>query len=139
MKVFLDTNILLDLLAPGRPCADISSTVVDGLFKNRHEIMVTTQSLVDIYYIAQRFGVTKLEIDVLTSWMLNHSNVRSINCFDLRLALEDINPDFEDNAQIVRAEDSNCDIFLTSDKKIIARGLESMLVLTPEQFVERMR
>ena len=139
MKVFFDTNILVDLLVPVRPSADASSSVLDELVKNRHEIVVTTQSILDVYYIAQGYSVSKTEIDVLTAWLLNHTNVRPIDCFDLRMALEYLNPDYEDYSQLSRAEGERCSVFLTSDKNILARGMDTMLVLTPEQFVERMR
>ena len=139
MKIFLETNILLDLLVAARPSADASATVMDEIVKSRIDIYVTTQSIVDIYYIARSYSVSKAEIDNLSLWLLNHTNVRSLDLFDLKLALEDPHPDFEDNAQIARAEDQRCDVFLTSDKKILSRDIDSMLVMTPEQFVERMR
>ena len=112
---------------------------MDEIVKSRIDIYVTTQSIVDIYYIARSYSVSKAEIDNLSLWLLNHTNVRSLDVFDLKLALEDPHPDFEDNAQIARAEDQRCDVFLTSDKKILSRDIDSMLVMTPEQFVERMR
>lgn len=139
MRIFFDTNTLLDVLIPGRPSKSASDTAMQIIKKCRYEIFVSTQSIIDIYYTAQRCHIDKEDVDIFTSWILDHANVRPIESYDLRVALEDIHPDFEDNVQIARAEDQHCDIFLTSDKKIIARDLESMLVLTPEQFVERMR
>lgn len=139
MKIFMDTNVLLDFVLEGRPRNATVQIIFDSLKANRIETIVTTQSILDMVFVAEKEGQCKTMTDIFVNWMLNHFNVRPIESYDLRVALEDIHPDFEDNVQIARAEDQHCDIFLTSDKKIIARDLESMLVLTPEQFVERMR
>lgn len=139
MKIFMDTNVLLDFILDGRQRNATVQIIFDSLKANRIETFVTTQSILDMVFVAEKEGQCKTMTDVFVNWMLNHFNVRPIESCDLRIALENTNSDFEDNAQIARAEDQHCDIFLTSDKKILARGLETMLVLTPEQFVERMR
>ena len=139
MKLFLDTNILLDFILTGRSRNETVQVIFDFLKSSRIETFVTTQSILDMVYIAEKEGQGKSKTDFFINWMLNHFNVRSLDVFDLKLALEDPHPDFEDNAQIARAEDQRCDVFLTSDKKILSRGIDSMLVMTPEQFVERMR
>lgn len=139
MKVFLDTNIILDLLVPGRPCCDTSATIMHQLLSYRHEIVITTQSVIDAYYSSQRYHISKGDIDFLIEWLMNKTNIRYIDIFSLRFALRVGHPDFEDSAQISCAENEGCDIFLTSDAGILARGIETMLVLTPAQFLERMK
>ena len=138
MKIFLDTNVILDLLEPKRPGAE-SSTILYQLARDKHiEVFVSTQSIIDSYYIGGNFGVPKEEIDSLSNWMLDHFNVRAIDCFDMKQAVLSPNPDVEDNAQLFLAEDSGCHCFVTHDKGILSREEEGgMFLLSPEQFVAR--
>lgn len=140
MKIFLDTNVILDLLEPERPGAE-SSAIIYQLAQGRQiEVFVSTQSIIDSYYIGGNFGVPKAEIDTLANWMMNHFNVRAIDCFDMKKAVSSPDPDVEDNAQIVLAEDAGCHCFVTHDKGILAREKEDgMLLISPEQLVARMQ
>ena len=139
MRIFLDTNVLLDLLAHERPAAAQSLTAVQVIKRCRFEPYVTTQSIIDARYTARRFHKSKEDIDTFTDWLLNNVNVRHIDCFSLRLALQGGHPDFEDSAQLACAEEEECDVFLTSDEGILARSVSPMLVMTPAQFIDRMR
>ena len=139
MRIFFDTNILLDVLIPGRSSGFASQTALQVIKRCHDEIFLSTQSLIDIYFTASKCHVDKEDIDSFTEWLLNFTNVRYIDSFCIRFALESGHPDFEDSAQIACAEDEECDVFLTSDKCILDRDIDSMLVMTPRQFVDRMR
>ena len=139
MRIFLDTNILLDVLVPGRSSGFASHTALQVIKRCRDEIYLSAQSIIDIYYTANKCHVDREDIDSFTEWLLNFTNVRFIDSFCIREALKAGHPDFEDSAQIACAEEEECDVFLTSDNGILGRGIDSMLVMTPEQFVDRMR
>ena len=139
MRIFFDTNILLDVLVPGRSSGFASHTALQVIKRCRDEIYLSSQSIIDVYYTAKRCHVDKEDIDSFTEWLLNCTNVCYIDSFCIRDALKSGHPDLEDSAQIACAEDEECDVFLTSDAGILARKLDSMLVMTPEQFVDRMR
>lgn len=140
MKVFLDTNILLDVLNDDRPCWKLSSLIMEEVKAHRIEAVVTTQSIVDSYYIAPKSGASKGVIDSFAQWLSDYVNVRPISVFDIQAAIRSGLPDFEDAAQVYCAEGENCDVFLTNDKRILQRNYgTSMLMLTPQQFVDKMR
>ena len=139
MRIFLDTNILLDVLVPGRSSGFASHTALQVIKRCRDEIYLSAQSIIDIYYTAHKCHVDREDIDSFTEWLLNFTKVRFIDSFCIREALKAGHPDFEDSAQIACAEEEECDVFLTSDNGILGRGIDSMLVMTPEQFVDRMR
>lgn len=86
-----------------------------------------------------RNNAPKEKIDRLTDWLMSHVNISHIDMFGIRSAVISPNPEFEDSAQIACAENEGCDIFLTSDAGILARDIGTMLVLTPAQFLERMK
>lgn len=51
MKLFLDTNVLLDILMDSRP-SHLESAVILGLGeKGAAQIVITTQSIVDAVYV----------------------------------------------------------------------------------------
>lgn len=139
MRVFLDTNVLLDLLIPSRPSAMDSLVAVQTIRRCRYEYYVTTQSILDLNFTAQRGHKSREDINGLIKWLLDYANVRHIDYFSLKIALESGHPDLEDSAQLACAEEEECDVFLTSDAGILARDIDYMLVMTPGQFIDRMR
>ncbi|MBO4476062.1 MAG: PIN domain-containing protein [Bacteroidales bacterium] len=139
MRVFLDTNVLLDLLIPIRPSAMDSLVAVQTIRRCRYEFFVTTQSILDLNITARRGHKSQEDIDVLIKWLLDFANVRHIDCFSLKVALESGHPDLEDSAQLACAEEEECDLFLTTDKCILERDVTPMMVMTPGQFIDRMR
>ena len=139
MRIILDTNVLLDLLIPVRPSALDSLVAVQTIRRCHYEFFVTTQSILDLNFTAQRSHKSREDIDSLIKWLLNLANVRHIDCFSLKLALESGHPDLEDSAQLACAEDEECDVFLTSDTGILSRDIKSMMVMTPTQFIDKMR
>ena len=139
MRVFLDTNIILDVLVPDRKSASSSSIIFQQVKQGKLEAFVATQSIIDTYYISSQFDVKKEEADHLTLWMTAYLNIRSITEADIRSALRIASSDFEDDALLTHAEIEQCDIFVTNDKKILKRNnLGPMRIMRPEQFVELM-
>ena len=137
MRIFLDTNVLLDFVQDGRPNNETVKLLLDLINKKHQEAYLTTQSILDLVYVGSKIDYAKTMVFV--SYLLKSYNVSHIDSFSLKLALESGHPDFEDSAQLACAEDEECDVFLTSDNGILSRGIDSMLVMTPGQFVDRMR
>ena len=137
MRIFLDTNVLLDYVQAERPNNEIAKILFELISKNHLEPYVSTQSVIDMVYVLSK--IDKVKTMVFVNYLLNNANVRPIDCFSLRIALNSGHPDFEDSAQLACAEDEECDVFLTSDAGILAREVDTMLVMTPGQFLDRMR
>ena len=137
-KIYLDTNFLLDILIKDRPGSDEALLVLSLLKRFHIEIFCSTQSLLDIYFIAGRKKIIKQEIDVLCSWLVNYTNVRPIGWFEFKDALMSANPDIEDAAQIALAKTEHCDIFLTNDKRILDKERDdSLLFMSPAAFIDK--
>ena len=75
MKLFLDTNILLDILQGKRPSHQTSSLILEGAKKQLYEVQISIQSIADVTYIAIRNGIPFDAVSRLSSWMLDHVNV----------------------------------------------------------------
>ncbi|MBR0053423.1 MAG: PIN domain-containing protein [Bacteroidales bacterium] len=139
MKLFLDTNILLDILQGKRPSHQTSSLILEGAKKQLYEVQISIQSIADVTYIAIRNGIPFDAVSRLSSWMLDHVNVDGPDSFHLRDAIEGHTGDFEDDLHYAYAQDNACDIIITGDRQFIQRKTPGdILMMTPEEFVGRM-
>ena len=141
IKVFVDTNVLIDYLVPAREKHDVAVALFGLIFTNRIEASFTTQSLLDASYILHRYpGFSDSTFRAALSEIIGRSNVDSINRFHLREALQDPVADLEDNAQLAFAFDQCCDILLTHDAQLLSRPAPTPLqMMTPEAFLEKCR
>jgi predicted nucleic acid-binding protein len=140
MKAFIDTNVLLDILLPNRPSHNASRLVLQAAKMHLLDIQISTQSLTDTEYILSRNGIDFKVFADLTYWLLNNVSVDGPNSLQLRDALTAHSGDFEDDFQYAFAEDCDCDILITGDRKFIQRKTPGdILMMTPEEFVARMR
>ena len=133
-KVFLDTNVLLDLLVAGRD-SDAAAKIFRDVHNHRLEALITTQSLIDAAYCSRRCGVPFDTFrDLIKDWM-RYINIDYINAFHIQWAMDNPSGDFEDDAQVSCAIDGSCDYFITHDKVQLARKLsEPMVFISPEDF-----
>lgn len=136
MRLFIDTNIILDMLEPKRAESEYTTIIFEEARKRRIELFVTTQSIIDSYYIGSKMGCSRQEIDTLITWILTHSNVRAIDSADVKLAVESGVDDIEDEAQVYLADDLGCNFFITKDKELLKREeFEGTSFKSPKQFV----
>lgn len=135
MKVFLDTNILLDYLLKRQPFYEHVKKVFDMcLFKI--DGCITPHSLIDVFYILSertdataeycRETILKLRA-VLSVIPENDDRVSAAaqnNAFD----------DFEDSMQNESAKAGDADYIITRNKKDFANS--TIQIVTPEEFLE---
>ena len=141
VKIFLDTNILLDVLEGDRPSTAFSNVIFQAVRDRLLEAVLTTQSVVDASYIASRRKGSNLNSFCQSILQLMHYlNIEGLDAFDLKEALLHSTGDFEEDVQFSRALESGCDMFITSDRKIRHRlpDYSGMLVYTPEELVQTM-
>lgn len=137
IKVFLDTNVLVDMLSVSkRPSTDFSDRIFQEIRNFRLEGVVTIQSIVDASYIFRHDnGSLELFRDRILQ-IRNYVNLEPLDFSDLQDALLSGQSDFEDELQCYHAESAGCDFFITSDKKLKNRHTNTgMQFCTPEEFV----
>ena len=137
VKVFIDTNVLIDLLVPSRKGYNCATELFTLVFDSNIEAAISTQSILDAIYAGQKYP--EVDMASLRTKLENltlKTNIGQVNSFDVRSALRNPNPDIEDSAHISFAYDQVCDFFITNDQKLLNRKLPSPLkAMTPEQFV----
>ena len=128
MKIFLDTNILLDLLLQ-REKFEEAMIIFNSIEKGIHEGVVLDITLVNVEYISR-----KQEIDTKEFLKLMVENCKVVGA-DNNLSMEALNlnnNDFEDSLQYVCAKNEMCEQIITNDKGFYLGELE---VLGSSEFV----
>lgn len=140
IKVYLDTNVLLDVLQGGRPQTHYSQIIFQAIWDGQIEAVLSTQSIIDASYLVQKAGMQSAFFNTITQ-CCNHVNIGEIDTFNIISACKNYSGDFEDDAQVALALDSFCDAFVTSDKKLLSGQTDQsghLHFMTPEQFVAKM-
>ena len=142
IKVLLDTNILIDILCGyDRLSAPASAIIIQAIRDGRLEGVLTTQSIVDASYILSRMpdfspGLFREKILHIMSFI----NVEALHCLDVRDAVLQPGRDFEDDVHYAHAMAEGSDMIITSDAGFRKnRDSEELPVLSPEEFVEKIR
>ena len=142
MNVLLDTNILLDILVPGRPCSRESAIIFQTARQSSLEAFMTTQSILDAaYVVAKSPGYDPALFRETISGLLRYINIHGIDSFNLRNAIRtsEVN-DIEDCSQIYFANEYHCSIIITSDRRFpLPAKLKGLTVLTPQEFVSHLK
>jgi len=141
-KVFLDTNVLLDVLSSTpRPFSASSDLVFEAIRSGLLEGEISTQSFLDACYIISRGRMEPLLAEKIGR-LMTYINVGAIDSFKIREAMLAAKGDFEDDCQFACAMDGGCDAFLTHDKEFINRyeGINpNIQFFTPDEFVARLK
>ena len=139
MRVFLDTNVIMDILVAGRPSSEASAKVA-GLNllggDNDFRFCVSALSIADVVYSARKY-ISGKELMARVDWMRRNWKVLELSVFNIYNALESKCPDFEDAMQISIAE-SDCDVIVTNNTKHF-KGYTALEVVTPQEFLDHVR
>jgi len=138
-KVFLDTNVVLDLLLPERNSYYVSA-ILTAIKQHRLEGQMSTQSILDAKYASRKQQVSQEDFAAFYQDLRRYINFGSVDPQDVDWAFEHYSGDLEDDAQYASAYDACCDFFITRDRKLQERNTPMcpMTVITPEEFVARM-
>jgi predicted nucleic acid-binding protein len=122
-KIFLDTNIVLDLIIPYRKYSNISNIVLEKLAKNGYEFYLSEDIISTTYYIAKNHKEETLRFfqGALKFWNIVPFGEKIIKA-SLEFSLKN-SCDLEDTLQCFCAKENGC-ILLTNDKKFIDCGIK---------------
>lgn len=133
MKLFLDTNVLLDVLMENRPNHMDSATILRIVEKGVATAVITTQSIIDASYVySQREKQSLKQFIKAIDSIMDIVEVEAIMGKNITAAMRMPFNDFEDAAQIACSEMAGCDIIITSDHKF--REYTFAPVYTPKSF-----
>ncbi|HOK59573.1 MAG TPA: type II toxin-antitoxin system VapC family toxin [Candidatus Dojkabacteria bacterium] len=112
-KVYLDTNILIDILLD-RDLEHISINKITPFLK-QSQVYMSTLSVHITYYILKIKPNTSMHKKSMA--LINRINLVPLSQEIINQSLNNFSIDFEDTLQYYSALDQNCDYILTRDKK----------------------
>ncbi|CAA6805493.1 MAG: Putative nucleic acid-binding protein [uncultured Sulfurovum sp.] len=122
-RVFLDTNIVLDILIEERKNHLKSKELLTYLLLNNYEIVISEDMLSTIYYIAKNKSTTlKFFQTIQEEWMIVPYG-KEVVTKALVFALDN-NSDLEDTLQCFCASSYHCECVISSDKKFVDCGVK---------------
>ncbi len=132
-KVFLDTNIVLDILNSSRPNSKDAKLLWEILIINDCQIIISEDMLSTIFYINNNNEKTLEFFKIIQNRWLIVAFDKSVvqNAVDLSL---EKNLDLEDLLQCLCAKENGCDLFITNDKKFWDCGLN---IISSAEFLKR--
>lgn len=134
-KIFLDTNVILDLLAERHPFYDPIAKIVS--FADRKEISLFTSpiSFTTVEYVLSKFESKESALLKLQKFSIL-CQVAEANQETIDKSLFSLFSDFEDAVQYFCALQSNCDLILTRDIKDFRNA--ALPIFTASEFLARL-
>lgn len=143
MKIYLDTNILMDVfVGPIRENYPYSTRLLNAIEKTTGLIGVfSVQSLTDIAYTQSKYGVEKRnQFYDKAKYLLITLKLVTIHPKNADEAVWTEPADFEDLEQILCAEDNDCSWFVSGDLKLLKKyqNLPGRIpIISPKVFLEK--
>jgi predicted nucleic acid-binding protein len=129
MKIFIDTNIFLDLILK-REMYPYSLIIFNAIDQKMIEGVILDITILNIDYIASKQAKNIKEFLLTVN---NTFTVEGASNLLIKEALEIENNDLEDNLQYVIAKKSKVDLIVTNDKRFYKDSLKTM---TSKEFVK---
>jgi predicted nucleic acid-binding protein len=133
MKVFIDTNLVLDVLAERKPFYETSARIWELVEKRDLTGYLSATTITDVFYILRKQLGSERAYDTVNKIMMVF-DITSVSQADIKKALNLGFKDFEDALQVVCAKKTGAKYLITRNKEDFqeAQGIE---VVDPEAFL----
>jgi len=134
MKVFLDTNIIIDFFDKRREHYLPASILFDLAMKGKLELMVCAQSFITAFYVLGKC-YSKEELYTSMRSLYKLCGVSPVDALIIEKALTLESVDFEDTVQYLSSATTDADIIITRDE----RGFNDFPIqhISAEQFLDK--
>jgi len=133
MKIFVDTNVIIDYLADRAPFADDAEAVIDVCVSDGNEGALSGLSACNAVYIIGK-ATGRREAELLVKEVSTLIGLLPVDPADIKANLGADHPDFEDSLQIAAAQSWGADVIVTRDKAGFVNS--PIKVLTPAEFLK---
>jgi len=132
-KVFIDTNILIDLLADRPPFSKCAIEIFDLAERKKIELFTSSHSIATTHYLLKKY-IREKDLRILLYSLLEYIDIISIDLFVIQKSLLSTHKDFEDAIQITAANSvRNIDFIVTRNLKDFKDA--GIKVLPPDEFL----
>jgi len=132
MRVFLDTNIIIDLYSAREDFHQAAKVIFELAVRGEIDLVVSATTFVNAFFLLRK----EYTPEELYDSMANLASLCTISIVDsdkVREALRMRAKDFEDSVQWLSANSQNADVIVTRDKHF--KGYEGT-IKTPDQFLD---
>lgn len=134
MKVFIDTNVLIDLVCSRTNFVREAAIIFDLAYKGNYEIAICALSFINAYYVGKRYKFRTEDLRDSLESIVGFVEVTPLDHNVLGRAFSLSSGDFEDVTQYYSAKTGNVDVIVTRNKKDFK--FQDIKVLTPTEFLE---
>lgn len=131
-RIFLDTNVMLDLLGERVPFFDSIAKVVTLADQKKLAIIVSPLSFITIDYVLNKYESSESVLNKLRKFKII-CEVCELNEEIIGKALNSNFKDFEDAVQYFTALQSNCSIIITRNGKDFKNS--TIPIMTAEEYL----
>lgn len=135
-RLFLDTNVILDLLGEREPYYDSIAKLATLGDKNVLTLVVSPISFATINYFLSKFDSAQIAKEKLRKFKII-CEVCKIDEHIIEKGLNSSFADFEDALQYFSAVDANCEIIITRNSKDFKQSL--LPVMTAAEYLHSIR
>ena len=118
MRIFIDTNILIDLLVKRNPSYSVVARVFNLALKRKDSIVISNLSIVNVHYVVKK--IAGVEESALRTALHNICTSCEIAPLAVGVTIKSLVSefkDFEDAIQYFCALENNCHVIITNNLK----------------------
>ena len=131
--VFLDTNILIDLIADRQPFSKHAIAIFNLKEENKIELYTSSHSIATTHYLMKKY-LNETSLNEVVSSLLDFLIVLPVDIEVLRRALHSKTKDFEDAIQIVcAAKNEQMNFIITRNLKDFKNS--SIKAISPDEYL----
>lgn len=136
-KIFIDTNILLDLIADRRPFSKHAISIFKHAEKKKIQLFTSAHTIATTHYMLQQFMDEKKLRRIMLS-LLDYLNIIAINKEMIKKGLQSRQKDFEDALQLHCAYSiKDIDCLITRNRRDYTQAL--IPILSPDEFTRQLK
>lgn len=135
MNLFLDANVLLDLLMRREPHVEEAVRLFKKAESGHVSLFASTLTYTNIYYIIRKKSGDKKLVKQQLNDLLSIVSLTPVSAAEIEGALKGYISDFEDGIQYQSAKRSGLEYIVTRDKKDF-KSVEDLRVLSPNEALE---
>lgn len=136
MKIFLDTNILLDVYLKREQHFEKSYVAYLESINGNNECMVSAKSILDMNYVMKK-TINKKDVYDSIEKTMNLATIIELTGRDLKTALLSNGKDFEDDVLTASAKSAKADCIITRNKNDFKQA--GIKVMTPEEYLKSIK
>lgn len=134
-KIFVDTNILIDLIADRRPFSKFAVEIFEKAENKRIRLYTSSHSIATTHYLLKKY-IDEKELREILHNLTEYVQIIPIDSDTIKKGLKSKHKDFEDALQIISAYSvEKIDCIVTRNTRDF-RGSE-IPVLTPEELTKQ--